>query len=146
MKLDPSLDPFLAEFDRLTQGLLGTASRASRSDGMPMDVVRRGDAVIVSLDLPGVAQEALEVTVDGHVLTIAAERPLQQQDGDTVYLRGRAYGAVKRQLTLPDDLDVDRIEASFEHGVLELRIPVAERAKPRRISLGGKAAQPQIDA
>jgi HSP20 family protein len=138
------LDPFFADFDRISQRLLGSVE-ATRGAGaaMPMEVLRRGDHVMVRIDLPGVPSEMVDVTVDGRTLTVEATREPDEQDGDVVYVRGRLYGTMRRQLTLPDVLDVDRIEAHYDDGVLTLRIPMAEHAKPRRIELqrGGESRQ-----
>ncbi|MFL6139528.1 MAG: Hsp20/alpha crystallin family protein [Frankiaceae bacterium] len=130
------LDPFLADFDRLSQRLLGSVE-AVRGAGaaMPMEVLRRGDHLVVRLDLPGVPGDKVDVTVDGRTLTIEATREPDEQEGDVVFVRSRLYGTMRRQLTLPDVLDVDRIEARFDDGVLSLRVPMAEHAKPRRIEL-----------
>jgi HSP20 family protein len=143
-----SLDPFVAEFDRHSRRLLGDGSAVTATGTtMPMDVVRRGDELLVRLDLPGVASDSINVTVDGRVLTIEATRDSDEHDGDVVYLRGRPYGTVRRQVSLPDNLDVDQVQASYENGVLSVRIPVAEHAKPRRIEIGpGTASSKQITA
>jgi HSP20 family protein len=143
-----SLDPFVAEFDRLSRRLLGDGSAvAATGTAMQMDVVRRGDEFLVRLDVPGVASESVNVTVDGRVLTIEATRESDERDGDVAYLRGLPYGTVRRQVSLPDNLDVDHIQASYENGVLSVQIPVAEHAKPRRIEIGpGTPSSKQITA
>jgi HSP20 family protein len=139
------LDPFLADFDRLSQRLLGSVEPTrGATTAMPMEVLRRGDHLVVRLDLPGVPSDQVDVTVDGRTLTIEATRAADEQEGDVVYVRSRLYGTMRRQLSLPDVLDVDRIEACFDDGVLTLRIPMAEHAKPRRIELQPGARAKQI--
>lgn len=138
-----NLDPFFADFDRRSRRLPDRAdgARGTVSTSMPMDVLRRDGELVIRIDLPGVQTENLDVTVDGRTLTIEATRQADERDGDTVYVRGRIHGAQRRQLTLPDDLDVDRVDASYDNGVLTVRIPVLEHAKPRRVEIQpGKAA------
>jgi HSP20 family protein len=134
------VDPFFGELDRLSRGLLGSGKTANTGNtgatlAMPMDLLRRGEDLLVRIDLPGLAPESLNVTVEGRTLTIEATRAQDEQDGDVVYLRGRGCGTVRQQITLPDNLDVERVQASYDNGVLTVRIPVAEHAKPRRIEI-----------
>src|SRR4051812_32764377 len=105
------VDPFFAEFDRISQRLLeGTdGTRYSAPVAMPMDVVRRGDTLLVSLDLPGVDPDSVGIPANGRTLTIEAGRETGDQEGDVVFLRGRSYGKVSRQLTLPEGLDLENI-------------------------------------
>mgnify|MGYP001824924676 FL=1 len=102
---------------------------------MPVDAYRRGEDVWVHPDLPGVSDDDLEISVERNVLTIAAQRSWPVEDGDVMYLQERPMGAYRRQIHLGDGLDAERIEAHSEDGVVTLRIPVAERAKPRRIDV-----------
>lgn len=141
-------DPFFSEFDRLSRRLLGDGiSVGAPSTAIPMDVVRRSDALLVRLDLPGVTPESINITVDGRVLTIEANRDPDEHEGDVLYLRGRPSGSVRRQVTLPDNLDVEHVQASYDNGVLSVQIPVAEHAKPRRIEIRrGTANSKQITA
>lgn len=134
-----NLDPFFTDFDRLTRQLFDGADGARGS--MPMDVLRRDGELVIRLDLPGVQPENVDVTVDGHTLSVQATRDADMQDDDKVYVRGRIYGTLRRQLTLPEDLDADRVDAAFDNGVLTVRVPVMEHAKPRRIEIQhGEAA------
>jgi HSP20 family protein len=136
-------DPFFSEFDRLTQEVLGSAVP---SYGAPMDVLRGTDAVVLRVDLPGAASDSIEVTVDNDVLTLSATRPDDLPEGVNVLLRERPHGTVTRQVRLPDSFDRESIEASYHDGVLTVRIPLAERAKPRRIDIrrAGAPAQESI--
>jgi HSP20 family protein len=126
-------DPF-REFDRLAQQLLGTGT-TSRPAVMPMDAWREGDTFVVEFDLPGVRPETLDIDVERNVLTIRAERPASNGDWEMLAAE-RPTGHFSRQLVLGDNLDLDHVEADYDAGVLKLTIPVAERAKPRKIEIG----------
>ena len=111
--------------------------RQPNSSGvMPMDAFRRGSDVWVHIDLPGVKAENLDITVERNVLTIAAERNWQRQDGDQSYFGERYRGSFRRQIQLGDGLDLENLEADLHDGVLTIRIPVAEQAKPRKVEVG----------
>jgi HSP20 family protein len=129
-------DPF-RKLDRLTQQVLGnTAGTWSRPTAMPMDAYRDGDRFVVAFDLPGVSPEAIELDVERNVLTVKAERrPITTGDQVEMQVAERPLGAFSRQLFLGDTLDTAHIEAGYEAGVLTLRIPIAERAKPRKIAI-----------
>jgi HSP20 family protein len=126
-------DPFTV-FDQLTRQLTG---QSARPNVMPMDAYRSGDEFVVAFDLPGVDPEAIDVSVERNVLTVKAERPgiTVGEDGQ-VKISERPQGTFSRQVFLGDNLDTDHIDASYEAGVLRLRIPVAEQAKPRKIEIG----------
>ena len=129
-------DPF-RDFDRLAQQVLGSGT-SSRPAVMPMDAWREGDTFIIEFDLPGVRPETLDIDVERNVLTVHAERP--PRGGDVEMLASeRPTGLFSRQLVLGDNLDLTRIEADYDAGVLRLRVPVAERAKPRKIQVGSAA-------
>jgi HSP20 family protein len=134
-------DPF-REFDRLAQQVLGTASRPAV---MPMDAWRDGDKFIVEFDLPGVDEESLGLDVERNVLTVHANRPEPVADREMVSAE-RPRGVFSRQLFLGDTLDTDAIEASYSGGVLRLIIPVAEKAKPRRIQITSDTDNQAINA
>jgi HSP20 family protein len=127
-------DPF-REFDRLTQQLVG-AGTTSRPVVMPMDAWREGDTFVLEFDLPGVQPETLDIDVERNVLTIKAERPPRKSDGE-VLASERPTGLFSRQLVLGDNLDLDHLEAGYDEGVLRLRVPVAPKAKPRKIQIQG---------
>jgi HSP20 family protein len=139
-------DPF-RDFDRLTQQLWGGGQGGSRTNAMPMDAYREGDHFTVHFDLPGVDPGSIELTVDRNVLTVSAERKWSRGEGTDVVASERVQGTFTRQLFLGESLDADRIEANYDNGVLTVRIPVAEQAKPRRIEIGGgQSAQQAITA
>jgi HSP20 family protein len=124
-------DPF-RDLDRFAQQVLGTAARPAV---MPMDAWREGDAFFVEFDLPGVDQEALDLDIERNVVTVRADRPAVDPNRDMLASE-RPRGVFSRQLVLGDNLDTEHIDASYEDGVLRLRIPVTERAKPRKIAIG----------
>jgi HSP20 family protein len=141
-------DPF-RELDRLTQQLLGgTPGTWSRPNPMPMDAYRDGDRYVVAFDLPGVSPDAIELDVEQNVLTVKAERrPPEHGENVEMQVAERPLGVFSRQLFLGDTLDADHIEAGYEAGVLTLAIPIAERAKPRKIEISSvDSGQKQIDA
>jgi HSP20 family protein len=133
-------DPF-RDLDRLTQQLLGTTSRPAV---MPMDAWREGDTFVIEFDLPGVVAESIDLDVERNVLTVRAERVARNGDWEMLASE-RPRGAFSRQLVLGDNLDLDRIEASYDAGVLRLVVPVSEKAKPRKIEIGtsSTSASPQ---
>ena len=133
-------DPF-RDLDRFTQQVLGTAARPAV---MPMDAWREGDAFFVEFDLPGIDPDSLDLDIERNVVTVRAERPAVDPNREMLATE-RPRGVFSRQLVLGDNLDTDRIEASYQEGVLRLHIPVAEKAKPRKITI--KAAEREmIDA
>ena len=123
-------DPF-REFDRLTQQLVGTTNRPAI---MPMDAWREGDAFVIELELPGVARDSIDLDIERNVLTVRAERVARNGDWEMLASE-RAKGLFSRQLILGDNLDLERIEANYTDGVLRLVVPVAEKAKPRKIEI-----------
>src|SRR6476620_5934089 len=132
-------DPF-RELDRLAQHLMGPGTW-SRPSAMPMDAYRDGDQYVIAFDLPGITPDALDIDVERNMLTVKAERrPLPRSENAQTELSERPLGAFSRQLVLDDTLDTERIDATYDAGVLTLRIPIAERAKPRRIAVNGADA------
>jgi len=132
-------DPF-RELDRLTQQVFGNAPGTwSRPTAMPMDAYRAGDEFVVHFDLPGVSADSIELDVERNVLTVKAERrPTTAGEDVEMQVAERPLGVFSRQLFLGDTLDSEHIAASYDAGVLTLRIPVAERAKPRKIEISSK--------
>ncbi|MCK7622539.1 Hsp20/alpha crystallin family protein [Streptomyces sp. RS10V-4] len=139
-------DPF-RELDRLTQQLLGTSGTWSRPSTMPMDAYREGDVYVIALDLPGVSPDAIDIDVERNMLTVKAERrPTTKGENVQMELSERPLGVFSRQLMLADTLDTEHIEADYDAGVLTLRIPIAERAKPRKIAISGSSGQKRISS
>jgi HSP20 family protein len=137
-------DPF-RELDRLTHALFGPNGTRSHPAIMPMDAYRQEGQFIVHFDLPGVDPSLIDLNVERNVLTVKAER--KPTYGEEVELQAseRPRGTFSRQLFLSDTLDTDRIEASYDAGVLTLRIPVAEKAKARKIEIAGAGAPKEIN-
>lgn len=129
-------DPF-REWDRLTQQVLGTNGTLARPSVMPMDAWRDKDTFVVEFDLPGVNPDTVDLDVERNVVTVRAERPPRATDAELIAAE-RARGVFSRQLILGDNLDTEHIDASYDAGVLTLKIPVAEKAKPRKISILSK--------
>jgi HSP20 family protein len=125
-------DPF-RDFDRLTQQFFGTTNRPAV---MPMDAWREGDDFVIEFDLPGVAKDSIDLDVERNVLTVRAERVAKNGDWEMLASE-RPRGMFSRQLVLGDNLDLDRIDAAYDSGVLRLTVPVAEKAKPRKIEISG---------
>jgi HSP20 family protein len=138
-------DPF-RELDRLSQQLFGQNGTWSRPAVMPMDAYRDGEQFVVHFDLPGVDPSSVELNVERNVLTVKAERVPSYGDDIELQVAERPRGVFSRQLFLGDTLDADHVEASYDAGVLTLRIPIAEKAKPRKIEITGGGAPKQINS
>jgi HSP20 family protein len=123
-------DPF-RELDRLASQALAS----QRPTSLAMDAYRHGDRFLVHFDLPGVDPSTIEMTVEKNVLTVRAERSWHRHEDAEVLIAERPQGTFTRQLFLGESLDVDRIEATYENGVLTVAIPVAEAAKPRKVQV-----------
>ncbi len=132
-------DPF-RELDRITQQLLGPGT-TSRPAVRPRDAWREGDPFLLEFDLPGVTPETVELDVERNVLTVKAERPAKNGDWEMLASE-RPTGHFSRQLVLGDNLDLDQVTAHYDAGVLRLSIPVAERAKPRKIEISTQKQEP----
>ena len=130
-------DPF-RDIDRLASQVLGTTNRPAV---MAMDAWREGDVFQIEFDLPGVAPESIDLDVERNVLTVRAERVSRNGDWEMLASE-RPRGVFSRQLVLGDNLDLDRVEASYDGGVLRLSVPVAERAKPRKIEINAGTNEP----
>jgi HSP20 family protein len=140
MEVEPMLmrtDPF-RDLERFTQHLAGTNGTTARPTAMPMDAWRDGDQFVVEFDLPGVEPASIDLDVERNVVTVTAER--RRWDGEAELIAAeRPRGVFSRQLVLGDNLDTEHIAASYDAGVLRLRIPVAEQAKPRKIVVTSNA-------
>jgi HSP20 family protein len=135
-------DPF-RELDRLAQQVLGTAARPA---AMPLDAWQEDQEFVVAFDLPGVKLDSLNLDVERNVLTVRAERPEPVGGNIELIASERPRGVFSRQLMLGDTLDTDNVKATYDAGVLTVRIPVAEKAKPRKIEIEAKGAKQQIAA
>ena len=133
-------DPF-RDLDTLFSRLSGR--QQSTGGLMPMNAFRRGTDVWVHIDLPGVKAENLDITVERNVLTVAAERDWQTQENDQFYFGERYRGSFRRQIQLGDGLDLEHLEADLHDGVLTIRVPVAETAKPRKVEVGQSHNAPE---
>lgn len=132
-----AFDPFFRDLDRWATGMLG---RSRAPQAMPVDAYRDGENYVVEFDLPGIDPDSLEVKAENNTLTVRAERHgrLVGEGGSEVsyLINERPRGTFSRQLSLGEGLDLDRISADYTDGVLTVTLPVAERAKPRRIEVG----------
>ena len=135
-------DPF-RELDRLTDAMFGTTLRPA---AMPMDAYRQDDTFYIHLDLPGVDADSIDLTVEQNVLTVRAERKSPTGTGSETILAERPYGTFSRQVFLGESLDVDNLAADYNAGVLTIKIPVAEQAKPRKVLVSGDSDRKQINA
>ena len=124
-------DPF-RELDRLTQQVFGTTARPAT---MPMDAWQEDGEFVVAFDLPGVNVDSVDLDIERNVLTVKAERRDPTQPNVELLASERPRGVFSRQLILGDTLDLDNVKANYADGVLTLRIPVAEKAKPRKIEI-----------
>ena len=127
-------DPF-RELDRFTQQLFGQNGTWSRPAVMPMDAYREGEEFVVHFDLPGVDPSTVDLNVERNVLTVKAERTRSYGDDVELQVAERPRGVFSRQLFLGDTLDAEHVQATYDAGVLTLRIPIAEKAKPRKIAI-----------
>ncbi|MBF6288643.1 Hsp20 family protein [Nocardia cyriacigeorgica] len=134
-------DPF-RDLDRLTQQVFGTVARPAV---MPMDAWREGDEFLVEFDLPGIDPDSLDLDVERNVVTVRATRPELTGDREMIAAE-RSRGVFSRQLFLGDGLDTDHIRADYTDGVLRLSIPVAEKAKPRKIAVERAERRQAINA
>lgn len=142
LRTDPfRTDPF-RDLDTLAQQAFGTRLRPS---AMPLDAFRQGDTFTVRLDIPGVDPASIDLTVEKDVLTVSAERRWDVADDVQVVASERPQGVYRRQLFLGKSLDADQVTADYTNGVLTVTIPVAEKAKPRKVEVTSGAASPAIE-
>jgi HSP20 family protein len=135
-------DPF-RELDRLAQQVIGTQARPA---AMPLDAWREGDQFVVEFDLPGVDPESIDLDVERNVLTVRAERKGRPAEDTEMLAAERPQGRFSRQVILGDSLDAENVKATYDAGVLSLRIPIAEKAKPRKIEISQGSKAQQISA
>ncbi|GAA1682737.1 Hsp20/alpha crystallin family protein [Nonomuraea maheshkhaliensis] len=128
--IDPFFQEFERQFDRLIRPTFGNGSAL-----MPMDALRRDDDVLLRFDLPGIDPDSIEVTIDRGVLTVSARREEEITDEERPFVRERTMGSFTRRVYLSEHLDSDNVDAGYANGVLTVRIPVLERAKPRKVEI-----------
>ncbi|MGN9841738.1 Hsp20/alpha crystallin family protein [Nonomuraea sp. H19] len=126
-----SIDPFFQEFERQFNRL----TRQAEGPVMPMDGLRRDDDVLLRFDLPGIDPGSIEVTVDRGVLSVSARREEEIAENERLFVHERPMGSFTRRVYLSEHLDSDKIDAGYDNGVLTVRIPVVERAKPRKVEI-----------
>jgi HSP20 family protein len=132
------LSTLQSEMNRLFNGFFdGTSNESPRRWTPAMDVMEADDHLVLRADLPGLSEDDVQIEVRDNVLTVSGERKAEREEkGEGYYRVERAFGSFSRSLTLPDGIDPDQIGASFDKGVLQVRIPKPEQRKPRRISIG----------
>jgi len=131
-----SIDPFAGEFDRLAQRVFGTTNGAMGTRSvMRMDGIRRKDDVLLRFDLPGIDAGSIDVTVDRGVLTVSAKRAEEYAEGENPYRRERVMGTFTRRVSLSDTIDAEKIDAGYTNGVLSVRLPLLEKAQPRKVEI-----------
>jgi len=132
-----SFDPFTQEFDRLAQRVFGTTNGGAltRRSVIPMDSIRRDGEVELRFDLPGIDPESIEVTVDRGVLSVSARRSEEYAEGERPYRRERVMGSFTRRVYLSDAVDSEKIDAAYSGGVLSVRLPLLEKAQPRKVEI-----------
>ena len=137
---DPFARDLQRQFDRLTRHAFG------QSAVMPLDGVRRDGDVLLRFDVPGIDPDSIEVTVDRGVLTVSVKRQEERTENDKFFVHERSMGTFTRRLYLSKNLNADAVEAAYNNGVLEVRIPVLEQAKPRKVEVRQGDTQEQLAA
>jgi HSP20 family protein len=135
---------YLTTFDPFTRDF--RAARRAFSGLMPMDGIRRDNDVVLRFDVAGIDPASIEVTVDRGVLTVSAKRDEEHSEGERFFVRERLTGTFTRRVRLSDSLNADGIEAAYRNGVLEVTVPVAEQAKPRKVEIRQGESQDEIAA
>jgi HSP20 family protein len=136
-------DPF-HDIDTVARQLLGESSGTGRAPRfMPMDLFKAGDHYVLNADLPGVDPGSIDVSVDNGTLTLRAQRTVPSEEGVQWIASERFAGTFMRQVSLGENVDVENISATYNNGVLSVTIPIAERAKPRRIQISGASQEPR---
>jgi HSP20 family protein len=138
-----SFDPVMQDFDRIARRAFGPS--AAGVPAMRMDGIRRKDDVLLRFDLPGIDSDSIEVTVDRGVLTVGAKRAEEYAEGEKAFIRERRMGSFTRRVYLSDTVDADKIDASYADGVLTVRVPLTEKAQPRKVEVA-TAAKAEIAA
>ena len=139
-RFDPFTRDFQRQFDRLARHALGQVP------ALPLDVVRHENDVTLRLDVPGIDRDSIDVTVDRGILSVTVKRQEERTENDKFFVRERTMGTFTRRLRLPESLNADAVEASYDNGVLEVRIPVLEQAKPRKVEIRQGDTQDELAA
>ena len=131
---------YLTTFDPFSRDLYRQFDRLARRNvfapaAMPLDVVRHDGDVTLRFDVPGSDPDSIEVTVDRGVLTVSVKRQEERTENDKFFVRERSMGTFTRRLRLSEKLNADAVEATYTNGVLQVRIPVLEQAKPRKVEV-----------
>lgn len=135
-------DPF-REFGRA----INSAFRTPGSVGMPMDLYRDKEAFVANIDLPGVDPDSIDIDIEENTLTVRAERKATVTSDDTEWLtRERSTGTYARQLSLGNGVALDQIEANYNDGVLTITLPIAEQAKPRKVTVTRSSVDHKVQA
>ena len=137
---DPFARDLQRQFDRLSRSAFG------QSTLMPLDGVRRDGDVVLRFDVPGIDPESIDVTVDRGVLSVSVQRQEERSEGDKFIVRERMMGTFTRRMRLSENLNSDAVEATYTNGVLEVRIPVLEQAKPHKIEVRQGDSQQELAA
>lgn len=142
IRFSPSFDPIDAllglqrELDQALKNPLNfDLGLSGRGVFPPMNVFNDKDGVVVRLEVPGVTPENISIEMQGRTLTVSGKRDTALPEGASFHRHERSGGEFSRSLQLPADLDLARAEASCKHGMLTLRIPKREEAKPRQITV-----------
>jgi HSP20 family protein len=131
-------EPFSREVDRLFDAFFGGGEGGSRRWVPPMDLVEAEDHFLLKADLPGLTEDDVSIEIDDGALKISGERKAEHEASERGWYRvERAFGSFARTLSLPEGVDADAVNAHFENGVLEVRIPKPEQRKPRRVAING---------
>jgi HSP20 family protein len=129
-----TFDPFA----RLSRNTFG------QSAVMPLDGVRREGDVVLRFDVPGIDPDSIEVTVDRGVLSVSVKRQEERSENDRFFVRERTMGTFTRRMRLSENLNAEAVEAAYSNGVLEVRIPVVEQAKPRKVEVRQADAKAEV--
>jgi HSP20 family protein len=132
------VDSLQSEVNRLFDTFFGgRPANGVRRWVPPMDLVETDDHLVLKADLPGVDSDDVNIEVKDGVLTVSGERKTEHEErADGFYRVERAFGGFSRSMSLPQQVDAEQISASFDKGVLEVRIPKPEERKPHRVQIG----------
>jgi HSP20 family protein len=142
-------EPFSQEVNRLFNTLFDAGEASSQRWLPAMDLVEADDHFVLKADLPGLGEDDVSIEIQDNTLTVSGERKSEsEQHGRGWYRVERQFGRFSRSLTLPEGIDAEAVSASFDKGVLEVRIPKPEQRKPRRVQIsatGGNGQPSEIE-